>query len=617
MATQGKSGKKKLSDLPSEAEAAWAAIQGNPLDAVITIDDSGVIRFFNRAARQIFGYAEEEVVGRNVSILMPEPHRSRHDGYLTRYLQTGRKKVVDRIREEWAERKDGSRFPMEMSVVEASSAAGRRFVGVIRDITKRREAQDRLDVAMESLNRSNAELEAVFNLLKVGVCAVDSDGRVRFASLCCQDFFDLGAEDMLGRPWVDLSSADAGQAEAMRALLGQPAPEGRLHTTLRSSDGTPRMVEIEARPDPRNPTGRLMLLYDRTDVHLLRDELDQSAGFHDLVGRSSLMRQLYAQVEQLARFDTTVLVEGETGVGKELVARALHDVSSRRGHPFVPVNTSGLSESLLASQLFGHVRGAFTGAVNDSKGVFETAHRGTLFLDEIGDIPLSQQSSLLRVLQEREIVRVGESMARKVDVRVIAATHRDLDALVKQDLFRQDLRYRLSVAVVRVPSLRERLEDIPALVRHFLRGFSAQMAKPIDAVEDGAMRKLLDHAWPGNVRELKNALEAAVIRCSGTTLREADLQLVGPRAVTGAHFPVVTGTLSPEVAGSPSSGSLAPRPPVAAPTRVTLPSRRRRIVEALTQTQGNRAEAARLLGMGRTTLYRLIEQYGIEITEED
>lgn len=310
-------------------------------------------------------------------------------------------------------------------------------------------------------------------------------------------------------------------------------------------------------------------------AHHLERELAGTGRFYDLIGRSTEMQRVYRLIQELAAVDTTVLIEGETGTGKELVARAIHLASRRKDGPFLPVNCAGFTESILGSQLFGHKKGAFTGAVETQLGVFEAAEGGTIFLDEIGDVPMPVQTSLLRVLQEREITRLGEAKPRRVNVRVLAATHHDLASDIAKGTFRQDLLYRLRVARIHLPALRERRNDIPLLVTAFLGQFRSVMEKPVHHATAQAMGAMLDYVWPGNVRELKSAIEAAVIHCRGAAIEVADL----PAEV---------------VESKPSVPALTDDPA----------DERARMLIALKQTKGNRSEAARLLGMSRRTFYR-------------
>jgi DNA-binding NtrC family response regulator len=342
-------------------------------------------------------------------------------------------------------------------------------------------------------------------------------------------------------------------------------------------------MEVEVKDDPRHPQRKIFLLYDMTALHDLRRLLNRRTEFEGMVGKAEVMQTVFEHVRALAPLDTTVLIEGETGTGKELVARAIHHTGLRNGQPFVPLNCAGLTESLLASQLFGHRRGAFTGAVEDRPGVFETAHGGTLFLDEIGDVSAGVQTSLLRVLEAKEIVRLGESTPRRVDVRIIAATHRDLSEEVRQGRFRSDLLYRIRVARISLPPLRERLTDIPLLAHSFIRDFRAASGKAVQDISSSAMGMLLDYAWPGNVRELGSAMEFACIRCRGPVIQCEDLP--------------------PEVLAR-EVGDVRSR-------RAAGGDERARLLAALHSSGGNRKAAARLMGISRATFYRRLQEMKI------
>ncbi|HXW93861.1 MAG TPA: sigma 54-interacting transcriptional regulator [Terriglobales bacterium] len=248
------------------------------------------------------------------------------------------------------------------------------------------------------------------------------------------------------------------------------------------------------------------------------DEPSSEASFEQIVGRSPALRRVLRQVEVVAPTDSGVLIQGETGTGKELIAQAVHDRSRRRDRPFIKVNCAAIPLGLLESELFGHEKGAFTGAITRKPGRFELADKGTLFLDEVGDIPLELQPKLLRVLQEREFERLGSTRTQQVDVRMIAATHRDLKQMVEEGTFRSDLYYRLYVFPLTVPPLRDRPEDIPFIVRHFVDKYSQRMNRHIETISPRTMEVLTNYAWPGNVRELQNFIERAVILSPGTSL---------------------------------------------------------------------------------------------------
>ena len=318
---------------------------------------------------------------------------------------------------------------------------------------------------------------------------------------------------------------------------------------------------------------------------ILRKKLQRRYQFHDIISKSPRMLEVLELAREVASLRSTVLIRGESGTGKELVARAIHFSGSRAQKPFIAVSCAALAETLLESELFGYEKGSFTGATERKKGKFELADGGTIFLDEIGDIGPKLQADLLRVLQERSFYRVGGSEEVQVDVRVIAATHKDLRALVDEGKFREDLYYRLNVIEIHIPPLRERREDIPLLAEHFVERISHELGKPVDEIAQDAMRLLMDHAWPGNVRELENAIERAIVSCRGRTLTAEDFSFLrnnGPAKVQ-------------------------------IPDNLTLAEMERLMIEAtLRRTAGNVKEAAASLGIDRSTLYEKLKRYGIE-----
>jgi two-component system response regulator AtoC len=316
----------------------------------------------------------------------------------------------------------------------------------------------------------------------------------------------------------------------------------------------------------------------------------------DIVGASPAMVELFKLVHRVAGTRSSVLIVGESGTGKELIARTIHHASPRRDRPFVAVNCTSLSETLLESELFGHVKGAFTGAVERRPGLFLEADRGTVFLDEVGDMSLSMQAKLLRVLQEHEVKPVGGTETVPVDTRVVAATHRDLTGLTRSGRFREDLYYRLNVVSLAVPPLRDRPGDIPLLAAHFLRYYSAQSGRPVHGFSAGAMAVLKAYGWPGNVRELENVVERAVALATGSTVEETDL----PEGLLAAvKHPAEDRTPVP----GPKLLGLSDRPPLEEVIREY-------VFGVLAEVRGNKSRAARILGVPRRSLYRMLERLG-------
>ncbi len=326
----------------------------------------------------------------------------------------------------------------------------------------------------------------------------------------------------------------------------------------------------------------------RTNIDLRR-QLDERFGFEGLVGHSPAMRRVFDVLRQVAPTTATVLVLGESGTGKELIARALHNNSNRKDGPFVAVNCAALSEGLIESELFGHTKGAFTGAVSAKEGRIVYADGGTLFLDEVGDMPLSTQAKLLRVLETREVLPVGGNQTRKVDVRLVAATNRDLKAMSKRSEFREDLLFRLQVVTIDLPPLRERAGDVPMLIDHFISELAAQHGRSVRGISPEARTLLVRYDWPGNVRELRNVIENMVLLARGEVLGPADV----PETVQGHQGD-----------GRRAGGfELAGR---------SMAEVERALIQAnLELAEGNREKAAKILGMGERTLYRKLKEYGL------
>ncbi len=446
---------------------------------------------------------------------------------------------------------------------------------------------------VERVQRESPELvaekqyfDAVLDSMSDGVVVCDGAMRVIKFNSAAEQITGWSRGDAIGAPTCPdiFRGYLCGHGCAVeRAAAGEGVRDQEV--MIRHRNGEQRLIVLTTSAIPGAGGGSLgvvAVFRDITELARLRTELHGRGGFPNLVGRSATMRVLYEQVEDVATSEAGVLLLGETGVGKELVAEAIHRASRRAHGPLIKVNCSALSEGLLESELFGHVRGAFTGALRDKVGRFELASGGTIFLDEIGELSASLQVKLLRVLQEKEIERVGEAGVIPVDCRVIAATNRDLRALVDRGVFREDLFYRLSVIPIHVPPLRERRSDIALLAEHFLGRIATQEGKSIEGFTSDAIDVLLEYRWPGNVRELENAIAFAVIKCRA------------PR-IGAQHLPA-------EIRA-------APRAARAAAGTLT----RAAIEAALEKTGGNRVGAARSLGVGRATFYRKVAELGITI----
>ena len=448
------------------------------------------------------------------------------------------------------------------------------------NLAKKHKAEAELEKTLCELEQSHNDLLAILNRLRLGTAMTDEKGKMTFLSLSAQHILNLDGDKVYGKEWYQVLPLRSSDLKQLQEMIRQPEKNRQRILVQVLLAGGGHWLEIEVKDDPRDPRRKIFVLYDVSEVHDLRRQLEEKARFQDMIGKSEPMQAVYQLIRDLAAVDTTVLIDGETGTGKELVASAIHHLSNRVDKPFIAVNCAGLTESLIASQLFGHKKGAFTGAVQDHQGLFEAATGGTLFLDEIGDFPISIQSNLLRVLENREITRVGENKPRKVDVRVLSATNHNLEELVEERHFRRDLLYRVRVARIQVPALRERQEDIPLLVDWLLRQTRARLGKNVENVSQEALRALMGHDWPGNVRELRNAIEFAAIRCKGSAIQREDL----PQEILGSERSIMVGDAGDD---------------------------REALLMALKQSGGNRSAAAKLLGISRATLYRRLAEHHV------
>ena len=461
------------------------------------------------------------------------------------------------------------------------SAVRRRTAELVDANVRMEDVNARLAATNQLLSATNNQLATVLTELRTGVLIVDGTGHIVGFSGASQQLFDRSEAMALGMRWPELLRLPtAAQAELSANLAVSVDQRRPLRTIIRGGRDRRYWVEIDVQDDPRNHGGRIICLSDISDLFEQSGDAEPNR-LGGLIGNSPDMQLVFKQIRDVANADVTVLVEGETGTGKELTARAIHMLSRRARRPCVALNCAGLSESLLASQLFGHRRGAFTGAVSDQVGLIESAGGGTLFLDEIGDVPNSVQISLLRFLQEREITRLGETKPRAVDARILAASQHDLTELVAAGRFREDFYYRIRVVRIVLPPLRDRRGDVPLLIGHYLAEFGARRGAPVEISRE-AVEILDDYDWPGNVRELQSALESACIAGGGEVIMPEHLPAELIRAGSSKSLNGGSGTAD-----------------------------RRTVIDALARTGGNRSAAARLLGISRPTLYSRMRSMGL------
>ena len=457
--------------------------------------------------------------------------------------------------------------------------------------------------AIEDRLLQRGNIEAILDAVGDGIFTIDERLRIVQFNRAAEEITGFSRDEALGMSCLEIFRQILAGQECLVCKAMEREDYVRLvERELARKDGRRRLVLVTTTPMLDAGGRRAGVVVVFRDIQELRELTEQAKGraaFEGLIGKNHRMQQIYRLIEQVADSMASVLIEGESGTGKELVAKAIHHKSPRANKPFVAVSCATLAESLLESELFGHVKGAFTGAVTAKVGRFELADGGTLFLDEIGDISPAIQLKLLRVLQEHTVERVGESRPRTVNVRIIAATNRDLRHLIAEGKFREDLYYRLKVVPISVPPLRERTDDITLLVGHFVDRFRKQTGKPVTEVTADAISALLDYAWPGNVRELENAIEHAFVRCAGTEIALAHL----PRDVRGVPR-------RPQPRGESRIGGPEGAPGRAAPSPAES-SERERILRTLNETGWNRTVTARRLRLSRVSLWRKIRKYGI------
>jgi PAS domain S-box-containing protein len=564
--------------------------------AIFMLDPAGRVSTWNEGAQRIKGYTSEEIIGQQFSrfYTREDIESGKPDHELKIAASEGKSED-----EGWRVRKDGSQFWANVVITAVRNRNGDLlgFSKVTRDFTERKKTE-------EALRASENRFRSLFEFSPDAIVATDAEGKIAELNGQVAKFFGYERAELLGQPVEMLIPERFRNAHPRHRKEYSSEPRTRpmgigLELQGRRKDGTEFPVEIMLSP-VETPGGRVVLsvIRDLSEKKQAEEELERRArenryleeelntvhNFAEIIGESRELKRVLKQVETVAATDVTVLILGETGTGKDLVARAIHNLSSRQGQTLVKLNCAAIPTGLLESELFGHEKGAFTGAISQKVGRLELAHRGTLFLDEVGDLPLELQPKLLRALQEKEFERLGGTRTIPVDARLIAATNRNLEKLVADREFRSDLYYRLRVFPITIPPLRERREDIPLLVRYFVSKHSRRLNRHIETIPPDIMKALTRWDWPGNIRELENFIERAVILSSGPALRAplAELEM-------------------------PSSA-----PP---PEDATLKStEREHILRVLRETKGviaGTSGAAARLGLKRTTLNSKLKKLNI------
>jgi PAS domain S-box-containing protein len=532
------------------AEMSFRAVAQSSHDAIILGDQSGIILFWNKGAKEIFGYESGETVGQPLILLMPERYRQAHQRGLKRYSLTGETRILGETVELSGLRKTGEEFPLELTLSAWKEDNRLFFSGIIRDISQRKKDE-------EALRQSEEKYRDIFNQAVEGIYQATPAGSFINANAALSHLLGYDSPQTLLATVKDIGRqlyVDSKRREEFSRILGQQDVITDFESQVYRADGTTIWISENARVI-RNPEGNVQwyqgflvnisgrkqaeeLLERQNRLQAenlyLQEEVLEAGAFGDLVGQSPPLRNVISQIDLVAPTEATVLILGESGTGKELVAREIHKRSQRKDRPLIRVNCASIPRELYESEFFGHVKGAFTGAVKDRAGRFEAADGGTLFLDEVGEIPLDLQSKFLRVLQEQQYERVGEEHTRQVDIRVIAATNKELKQEVEKGRFRQDLYYRLNVFPLDMPPLRDRKEDIPLLAEYLLGVTSKKLHCVQPRLTKTLVGQLQRYNWPGNVRELQNVIERGLILSGGQGLA-FDIPQSGEGRVPSPH----------------------------------------------------------------------------------
>ncbi|SDP71851.1 sigma 54-interacting transcriptional regulator [Desulforhopalus singaporensis] len=539
------------------------------------IDLSGKVIFCNDSFIKIYGYPRDELIGLDYreyldSNTVDAVYNAYNKVYVTGIPNKGFAYEIIC--------KNGTRKIVEnsISLIENSEGIPVGFRSIVRDITARRHAE-------EELAKHRSRLAAIFSSVRDAIITVDTNMVVIEANKAVKTLCGMSAEYIIGKVFTAVPNHCN---KSCYRLIKETLERKTTIKEYRIECGPRQVVVVNSSPlldQDGKFIGGVLVIRDITRLNDLEKELKERHHFHNIIGKSIGMQEIYSLLEDLANIETTVLVTGESGTGKELAAKAIHNGGNRAFKKFVAVNCSALAETLLESELFGHVKGAFTGAIRDQEGRFKAADGGTILLDEIGDISPKIQLKLLRILQEKVFERVGDLTPVSVDVRVIACTNRNLAEMVRNGEFREDLYYRLKVVEIKLPPLRERLDDIPLLVNHFCSILTTRFKKNIEGVSDEVLKAFMDYAWPGNIRELEHALERAFILCRD-------------RRIMLSHLPSEIREYSRNTK---------------AVSKKRLDDGPEETLLALNKTDWNKAKAARLLGIDRSTLYRRIQKYRI------
>jgi PAS domain S-box-containing protein len=586
----------KTKSAPSSSKSSQPAnfypdILESIAEGIVVISPDRKIIFVNKMAKELVGIRDEHPEGRSCFEVIRTDLCSDGCPFDLKNVDSSCTSYLMNIK---LYKENDSSIPLCLNVAPMHNSDG-ELVGIIENFRPMSEAIK----VIESLKKSNVilaqekdKVDSIIESLADGVFTVDSELRITSFSKGMENLTGLKESEVIGSTCEEVLSADnceSGCPFANTLKNGYGLANIAERIVMKNGDTLPVFISTAFLKDSSDGDIELIAtVRDASEIEKLKKEVNDRYQFSNIIGKSSQMQQIFELIETLADTDCAILIGGESGTGKELVSRAIHHESGRRNRPFIKVNCSAIVEGLFESELFGHVKGAFTGAIKDKVGKFELADGGTIFLDEIADMPLSLQPKLLRVLQDMEFERVGDNKTRKVDVRIIAATNKNLKDEIRAKRFREDLYYRLCVVPIEMPSLRERREDIPLLINHFIEKCNIKIHnRPnITEVTPQALSALLDYDWPGNVRELENAIEHACIRSKTDRIDRDSL----PVSIIGMPAARISEPVTHDISETISE------------------IQKKHIDELMKQYNGNKSKVAKNLGISRTTLWRRLRE---------
>ena len=561
----------------------WLHILDELNIGAFTVDVNRLVSGMNFCAQALIGQKDTEAIGKNCrEVFVGVPCLAKCP------FQTPGDLVTDEPIIQIQDDDQNTRFVTRMATPVFGS--NHQVVGCMTILQDHSPITDLID----RIHYEERSLKIILDNLDVGIFTINKGGRITFFNTAAERISGFNRREILGEPCAAIFGGEKAQEVcSMQDTIvnGQPRSSRQGKMMTRDGGSIPiRANYMALRNEKGTIVGGLTTFHDLTLVQQLKQAMQDHYTFQDMIGRSPAMQKIFEMINVVATTDATILIEGATGTGKDLLAKVVHSASQRFEKPFVKVNCAAIPDNLLESEMFGYVKGAFTGAGKDKTGRFQEADGGTIFLDEIGDLPLALQAKLLRVLEDKEFYRLGSRHTVKVDVRIISASNRNLEHLVKKRLFREDLYYRLNLFQIELPELRDRKVDLPILIGHILRRLSAANGSRLPEVSEKVMEILLNYDYPGNVRELENILEHTLIICQEETIQ--------PR-----HLPEYL-----QIRRTPRQ---SPVRRSVRPFQVSDDEECDRIISVLQEHNGHRTETARALGMDRTTLWRKIKRYEI------